>query len=274
MKRPIIVSFDSFRYHLLEENFPFFRRSFILRWLGLFSILLLVFNLSILAEENDNFESENNSLENNQEISHEDLLSDWWLKSDRTWKAWIENENTAEEGEAKEEFNTAYSMSLDFYRNGSDRSKSEWRDEVLDWTVNHFNQSLGTRKMGHAAYILKLFYDVSRVIGIGNGTIKGIDSQNEYDIREYFAGDLIVYMQKANDFQYETFMKTLIPSKITDSRLVFNLACLNSNRGKKKEMLKYMKIALALGKPKSHFKGDPDFKKFWNDPDFLKLVKE
>ncbi|MBF3377859.1 TPR end-of-group domain-containing protein [Leptospira borgpetersenii] len=277
-KRPITASFVFLRYHLLEENFFHFFEgrflSFLPKRFCLLSILFLVLNLSIFAEENNNFENEKNSIENDQEIPGEDLLSDWRLQSNRTWKTWIENENSAEEGEAKEEFYAAYTMSLDFHRNGSDGSKFEWRDEVLRWTGDHFNQSVRTQKMDRAAYILKLFYDVSRVIGIGNGTIKGIDSQNEYNIREYFAGDLIAYMHETNDFQYETFMETFIPSKITNSLLAFNLACLNSNRGKKEEMLKYMKIALALGKPKSYFKREPEFKKFWNDPDFLELVKE
>ncbi|EMS87151.1 hypothetical protein LEP1GSC073_3670 [Leptospira noguchii str. Cascata] len=39
-------------------------------------------------------------------------------------------------------------------------------------------------------------------------------------------------------------------------------------------MLKYIKIALNLGKHKSHFRKEQDFKKYWKDPDFLKLVKE
>nr|WP_231384479.1 hypothetical protein [Leptospira alstonii] len=127
--------------------------------------------------------------------------------------------------------------------------------------------------MERATHILKLFYDVSRAIGIGNGTHSGVDSQNEYNTREYFAGDIIAYMHEIKDFQHEPFMETLIPLQITDSRLAFNLACLNSNRGKKQEMLKYMKIALSLGKPKSHFKGEPEFKNFWKDPDFLKLIE-
>lgn len=35
-----------------------------------------------------------------------------------------------------------------------------------------------------------------------------------------------------------------------------------------------MKLALHLKMKKSHFRKNIGFEKFWNDPDFLKLVKE
>ncbi|EMG01268.1 hypothetical protein LEP1GSC123_0739 [Leptospira borgpetersenii str. 200701203] len=61
-KRPITASFVFLRYHLLEENFFHFFEgrfpSFLPKRFCLLSILFLVLNLSIFAEENNNFENE------------------------------------------------------------------------------------------------------------------------------------------------------------------------------------------------------------------------
>ncbi|EMY77237.1 hypothetical protein LEP1GSC060_2825 [Leptospira weilii serovar Ranarum str. ICFT] len=241
-----------------------------------FYFFLILSSVSIQSEDTKNIEQENSNTQGfiEPETPEGDLVSHWRKETNRTWKTWIESENTPGESQAKSEFDFTYFQCVKFYSQESDGAKSELKDEVLHWTSDHFNQSLNLRKMERAGYILKSFYKVSRTIGIGNGTHTGVDSQNEYNTQEYFAGDIIAYMHEVKDFQYEPFMETLIPPQITDSRLAFNLACLNSNRGKKQEMLKYMKIALSLGKPKSHFKGEPEFKNFWNDRDFLKLIRE
>lgn len=238
---------------------------FISSLLVLASILFFL-NVPLQAQKERNEQDFQNQIPDGNVAAH-------WIKQiDKSWKTLDKSRNIASEQEAKVDFETTYLSCLKFYDLGSDSDKAELKNVILHWTASQFNRSLYSRK--NTEQILKLFYHVSNKIGIGEGSVQGSDSQNEYDLREYFAGDIIVYMAESNDFSYESFLTNqLIPAEITDSRLAFNLSCLSAVRGKKKEMLKYMKIARQLGKPKSHFTTERDFKNFWNDPDFLELLK-
>nr|WP_241210773.1 hypothetical protein [Leptospira mayottensis] len=201
-----------------------------------------------------------------------DIASYWETKTDQAFKDWIDDENL--EGEAKSVFDITYFWSIDLYEVGSEIVKSELKDRVLKWSAGKLNERLMSQKMKHAYHIIKSFQEVSEIIGIGDAILIGAENQEEMNAREYFAAHLILYMDEANDFQYEPLLKKLVPKKITNGILAFNLANLNASRGKKKEMLKYMKLALKLKMKKSHFRKNIGFEKFWNDPDFLKLVKE
>lgn len=243
----------------------------ILKFLYTFNIFIIYLSFSLSAENNTP-PSETNPNFIESEISKENIASYWETTTDRTFKDWIDDENT--EGETKSDFDTAYRSSINLYEIGSEIAKSELKDRVLKWSAGKLNEQLMSQKMNHAYHIIKSFQEVSEIIGIGDAILIGAENQEEMNAREYFATHLIVYMDEANDFQYEPLLQKLIPKKITIGGLAFNLANLSASRGKKKEMLKYMKLALHLKMKKSHFRKNIGFEKFWNDPDFLKLVKE
>ncbi len=244
---------------------------------NLFFLFLIVLNFSIFADNNDSEwenKDERNSIEEEQEIQKDASVSNWSIKTKQAWEEWIENENTEQYSYAKSDFDTAYFQALNLYRQGTDSLKSELRDEVLYWSAHWLNESLRSQKMERADYILKSFDKVSKTIGIGERIGIGVDSRKELSMKEYFAAHIIVYMIAESNYRYESLLKKLTPETITENLLAFNLACLHSLKGNKQEMLKYIKIALNLGKHKSHFRKEQDFKKYWKDPDFLKLVKE
>jgi len=56
--------------------------------------------------------------------------------------------------------------------------------------------------------------------------------------------------------------------------LVFNLACFYALKQDKKNMLATIKKAMELGKPKNQFLGDKDFKVYYQDDDFLRVINQ
>ncbi|EKT87355.1 TPR end-of-group domain-containing protein [Leptospira santarosai] len=243
----------------------------------LFFLFVIVLNVSIFADNDPEprNEDEKNSIEGEQqEIQKDSSVSNWTDQTRQTWETLNESEDTEEYSQAKSDFETSYFQALNLYRQGTDSVKSELRDEVLFWSEHWFGESLRSQKMEQAGYILKSFDEVSKTIGIGERIATGLESGKELNIREYFAAHVIVYMVAESDYRYEPLFKKLTPETITENLLAYNIACLHSLRGNKQEMLKYIKLAINLGKVKSNFRKDQDFKKYWKDPDFLKLVKE
>ncbi|EKO33664.1 TPR end-of-group domain-containing protein [Leptospira santarosai] len=239
-----------------------------------FYAIFIVLCFSVSAEKNQIEETKKDSVDFEQKIPDENTVSDWRKQTNNAWKAWIKSEDTESSSETKSEFETAYFSSIKLYIQGTDSFKSELRDEVVDWTYNTLYYSLVPLNLQRANYILKSYYTVTRTIGIGNKTVTGLETGTEFNLREAFAAHIILYMDEAQDFQYESFLKEMIPEKITDSILAFNIACLHANRGEKQQMLKYTKLAIDLGQSKKHFGKNPGFEKFWKDPDFLKLIQE
>ncbi|EMO57124.1 hypothetical protein LEP1GSC161_1403 [Leptospira santarosai str. CBC1416] len=237
-----------------------------------FYAIFLVLCFSVSAEKNQL--TNKDSVDFEQKIPDENTVSDWTKQTDNAWKAWIKSEDTESSSETKSEFEAAYFSSVKLYIQGTDSFKSELRDEVAHWTYNTLYYSLVPLNLQRANYILKSYYTVTRTIGIGNKTVTGLETGTEFNLREAFAGQIILYMDEAQDFQYESFLKEMIPEKITDSILAFNIACSHANRGEKQQMLKYTKLAIDLGQSKKHFGKNPGFEKFWKDPDFLKLIQE
>ncbi|AVV79000.1 TPR end-of-group domain-containing protein [Leptospira santarosai] len=243
----------------------------------LFFLFVIVLNVSISADNDPEpqNEDEKNSIEGEQqEIQKDSSVSNWTYQTKQAWEALKESEDTEEYSQAKSDFETSYFQALNLYRQGTDNIKSELRDEVLFWSCHWFHQSLLSQKMEQAGHILKSFDQVSRTIGIGERIAIGLESGREHSMREGFAAEIIVYMIAESDYRYEPLFKKLTPETITGNLLAFNIACLHSLRGNKQEMLKYIKLAIDLGKDKSNFRREQDFKKYWKDPDFLKLVKE
>ncbi|MDI7189316.1 TPR end-of-group domain-containing protein [Leptospira santarosai] len=239
-----------------------------------FYAIFLVLCFSVSAEKNQIEETKKDSVDFEQKIPDENTVSDWRKQTNNAWKAWIKSEDTESSSETKSEFETAYFSSIKLYLQGTDSFKSELRDEVAHWTYGVFYDSLIPLNLKRANYILKSYYTVTRTIGIGNKTVVGLETGTEFDVRESFAAHILFYMDEAQDFQYESFLKEMIPEKITYSLLAFNIACSHANRGEKQQMLKYAKLAIDLGQSKKHFGKNPGFEKFWKDPDFLKLIQE
>ena len=79
-----------------------------------------------------------------------------------------------------------------------------------------------------------------------------------------------------NDSAYfDAILKEIQKIKeITHILLAFNLACAFAVFGRKDEMLFHIKKSIRLGKMKQQFLDETDFKKYWNDEDFLKIIEE
>ncbi|MDI7205754.1 hypothetical protein QMN03_04440 [Leptospira santarosai] len=243
----------------------------------LFFLFVIILNVSIFANNDPEprNEDEKNSIEGEQqEIQKDSSVSNWADQTRQTWEEMIESENTEQYSQAKSDFDSTYFQALNLYRQGTDSLKSELRDNVLIQSNHWFGESLRSQKMERAGYILKAFDEVSQTIGLGEGTVIGLETGREINVREDLAAHIIVYMVAASDYRYEPLFKKLTPETITENLLAYNIACLHSLRENKQEMLKYIKLAINLGKDKSNFRKDQDFKKYWKDPDFLKLVKE
>ncbi|AOP35260.1 hypothetical protein A0128_16270 [Leptospira tipperaryensis] len=134
------------------------------------------------------------------------------------------------------------------------------------------NRFLKENKPELAGWVLNCYHEIYPTLGINRkSVVKGNDSGKMYNTTEYFAGDIIVFIAKYGGGKFLSLVENLLPLEIKDSRLAFNLACLNSLEKNKSNTLRYTQIALALGKPKSDFK-DRDFDNFRDDPEFHSLV--
>lgn len=112
-----------------------------------------------------------------------------------------------------------------------------------------------------AATILRAYLDASPRIGQV--------STNQ----EELAGNALTIAQWSRDGELqERVLSRLIPSKITDDRLAFNLACLLALRHEKKKMLDAVRLALSLGRPPSDFAREADFEQYRGDADFKSLL--
>ncbi len=93
------------------------------------------------------------------------------------------------------------------------------------------------------------------------------------------ASNSLVYAIIARDKEIEELVfAKLLPQDlkaedVDNEMLAFNLSCFYALKGDKKELLPYVKQSLNLGKPSEQFLSDTDFKKFWNDEDFLAILK-
>jgi|GEM_PF-1908724 len=102
--------------------------------------------------------------------------------------------------------------------------------------------------------------------------LKHLPMKRSNFIQQELFGNTIVLLTRVDDAELTGIaMEKLMPEKITDSRVAFNLACLYSLRKDKENLLKYMKLALQLGHEPNRFKQEADFKDYHNDPDFLAL---
>jgi hypothetical protein len=67
--------------------------------------------------------------------------------------------------------------------------------------------------------------------------------------------------------------EVLVSDPPKEPRLAYNLACQAAVAGDRDRLLKYGRFAVDLGKKKEQFAADPDFSKYWKDPEFLALFE-
>ncbi|MDV6235387.1 WGR domain-containing protein [Leptospira ellisii] len=151
----------------------------------------------------------------------------------------------------------------------SKRSLDDLAMQISSMALNRFLQS---NKPALARWVLECYYELFPKLSVNrNSIVKGNVTGNSYNTAEYFAGDIIVYIAKYSGGKFLPLVENLLPSEIRDGRLAFNLACLNSLEKNKENTIRYTKLALSLGKPKTDFK-DSDFDHFRDDPEFHALV--
>lgn len=78
--------------------------------------------------------------------------------------------------------------------------------------------------------------------------------------------------QLRKDIELERALLALVPKKITWEILAYNLACNAALRQDRPRMLAMTKVAVSLGKTRSQFLNDADFKPYLKDKDFLALL--
>ena len=89
---------------------------------------------------------------------------------------------------------------------------------------------------------------------------------------ESFLSDAVVFCVLAKDHNVFTEVQKVLPEKISDNVLAFNLACHASINRNKPELIKYTTMAVSLGKPKSDFLAESDFDFYKKDPDFVNAI--
>ncbi|OMI15742.1 TPR end-of-group domain-containing protein [Leptospira weilii] len=147
------------------------------------------------------------------------------------------------------------------------------RSYILVKSALNFNSYISRKEWKNAALVAR-FYSMSvSVFGIGDATLDGFKSGSAYSAREDFAADLLAYAVFAEDDQFLPLLYQLIPAKIRDSRLAFNLACFHSIRGDKWKMIHYMKMAFSLRMTVDKFEKDRDFDRFRRDEDFIRILR-
>ena len=131
---------------------------------------------------------------------------------------------------------------------------------MLIWVGFRAND-LGFSKKVFNHYIVKLFpfagHCKHKSQLAGNALALGLRANDQGvidDVFHYLIGE---------DFKLEEISETL---------LLFNMACYYSLQEDKARMLETMKRALLLGKPPENFLQESDFRRYWNDEDFLSML--
>ncbi|TGK34343.1 hypothetical protein EHQ12_16575 [Leptospira gomenensis] len=175
--------------------------------------------------------------------------------------------------ENKDRYKREFDRVLEYKEKTSDeKTKLSLDDLAMQISSMALNRFLQSNKPELARWVLECYHELFPKLGVNrNSIVKGNVTGNSYNTAEYFAGDIIVFIAKYEGGKFLPLVETLLPSNIQDGRLAFNLACLNSLEKNKENTIRYTKLALSLGKPKTDFK-DSDFDHFRDDPDFHALV--
>ncbi|MCZ8215605.1 MAG: hypothetical protein O9262_05155, partial [Cyclobacteriaceae bacterium] len=138
---------------------------------------------------------------------------------------------------------------------------------------NTFSTLLDGKKLAEAKRILKNYLSVIPEIGHSNHVGTGLKTGSKFSLREGYASNAIVLAILLKDDEVTEMANQLIPENITDNNLAYNLACFHSLKRDKEETLRYIKLAIVLGKNKDQFIVDTDFENYKNDPEFLAALE-
>lgn len=138
--------------------------------------------------------------------------------------------------------------------------------------------------------------EISRfVVGVLNSLFYKKALLNEWENTFYIISSLALLMESnreifRSDDNYQNFIvcalacmekdvesfkiitEKLLPAKITNCSLAFNLACMSNVHGKQADALKYTGFALKLGYPKKEFFSDPQLKSLQDNPTFNAII--
>lgn len=178
----------------------------------------------------------------------------------------------------KEEIHKIYSGEirnlLSFYfnrlSNHQYKNSSIW---ILDKIAAIFNRSENQFSYEN------LYYDTYYLVSDGeNETCRTLFYTLCPKIKNYRSENIlylnIIASIKLNDEAYFDLLLKEIEKleEITQVLLAYNLACGFAHFNRKKALLRFVEVAIYLGKTKEQFLEDTDFEKFWQDEDFLKAI--
>lgn len=149
--------------------------------------------------------------------------------------------------------------------------------DLLRLVYNRNNRFLKAGKLAESKKeVLRFAADFSSLesakLMLAGVEMKGTHSRKEMNFLESFASDVVVLSVMAKDTEVEKLAMALLPEKITDAELAFNLSCLYSIKRDKPQLLGYARIAKELGKTKEQFLADSDFNFYKDDPDFISAI--
>ncbi|MEM6265432.1 MAG: leucine-rich repeat domain-containing protein [Bacteroidota bacterium] len=88
-----------------------------------------------------------------------------------------------------------------------------------------------------------------------------------------FVERLLEKLVRENKAKYIGSVVELLPKKVVDPILAFNIACLFAQDKKKEKILEAMKYAMDLGKKSEEFRRDYDFEPYFEDPDWCDILE-
>jgi hypothetical protein len=144
------------------------------------------------------------------------------------------------------------------------------RDSIAAYYLyNVFLDDLKKKNYQRAEELLRAYVGLIPRIGQIDLTARGTETGRAMDMRQTFASDAVVLAVATKSDSIFDLARVMIPEKITESVLAYNLACYHAVKNEKARMLEFANLALDLGKDKEQFLADGDFDVYQTDRDFL-----
>jgi hypothetical protein len=144
------------------------------------------------------------------------------------------------------------------------------RDSIAcHYIYNVFHNCIKDKDYEYGEKILDAYTSLVPQIGYIDMIGQGSETGRDMDMRQSFVSEGIVLSIFAKNDDIYKMAEILMPENVTDNVLAYNLACYHSLKNDKINMLKYINLALDLGKYRKQFLDESDFNAFKNDRDFL-----
>ncbi|MDR7212089.1 TPR end-of-group domain-containing protein [Flavobacterium piscis] len=158
-------------------------------------------------------------------------------------------------------------------------AKFPWDYEAISWTLETV-KAVALKMKGKISYV-DLRINTYGLVDSGKyEKVKQIFEALYPKVKETTEESVLFYniiaSIKLNDEPYFNLLFNEVQQlkKITEVLLAFNLACGLAHFGRRDDLLLYIKEAIKLGKTKQQFLDDTDFEKYWEDEEFLEVIKE